>query len=308
MKNKIRQCKGITSTGRRCKHAAVSGKKFCRRHLPPNYEETDIELEKALKIARPVSKITLLEIGITVVIFVFTWTLFQNGKWLTTIIQIENSTAIEFFSAISQALGALVGFLIGFLIFVMQFIDQAKRQAYNDYKNETRQLSYLMINCPANLQAILLSDLDKLVGFLASLELRDLPKCFREADKRLKDFGKSWKQANDSERDPLNRYYLHQLCWNLKNIEEDLSKLKVQHVSFKAMPYEFLAVPKMLFLIGASLLLLLSFGIVDIQDILPDLRLPLIFSTVAWLIMVLIELHSEMRYLLKNFIESWRWA
>lgn len=66
-----------------------------------------------------------------------------------------------------------------------------------------------------------------------------------------------------------------------------------------------LAIARLSFLLGVSLLFLLLFGIVELQDKLPDLSLPTMVTLAVWVLITLLELVTDAWFFYKHLNTPW---
>lgn len=66
-----------------------------------------------------------------------------------------------------------------------------------------------------------------------------------------------------------------------------------------------LATVRLSFLLGVSLLFLLLFDIIELQNSFPDLSLPIVITLAVWVLIALLELVGNAWFVYKNFHGPW---
>jgi len=231
-----------------------------------------------------------------VLIFVVALALSRGSDCVADLIEIPNHVAIQFFSALAQALAALLAFLTAFVVFTMQAIDQERHRAYRHFQSATSRLGDLILQHPEDLE-VLGDELDVITGYLHS-SMDDLV-----LDPSQVSY---WADHAVPLLDKCRQLYYHEQPWELKwhcrrilstlqRAEHALDRLNYQAVGAITVRLEIEAIAKLSFLLGMSLLLVLAFGTIDRQDVFPDMDLPIILASLAWLMLTLIELALQVR-------------
>jgi len=227
--------------------------------------------------------------------------------WLT----IKRVAAIEFFSAVSQSLAALLGVLIIFLTVSSQLISQRRLDDYRALQTQIEQLIHLTQTLPAELGRFD-EMLVEVINYLVPLQLKDFPIESSIANDEqtvilenlLAKFKQEW--AENQQQLPLTaRLHLQQILLVLNNMEEILEGFMMLYNRILEMGRFILAIIRLSFLLGISLLFLLLFGIVGLQNSFPDLSLPIIVTLGVWVLIALLELVSNAWFVYKNFHEPW---
>ena len=99
--------------------------------------------------------------------------------------------------------------------------------------------------------------------------------------------------------------YLHGMAAELRDAEDALNDLGILYITAIVTRVLVGNISRLSFLLGYSLVLLLAFGTVDRQDILPDLGIPIMFGTVAWTIMTLRELVRTIKRFYRDSATYW---
>ena len=228
----------------------------------------------------------------------------ENAPWVT----VRPEVAIEFFSTVSQSLAALLGVLIVFLTFFSQLIAQRRLDNYRELQVQIHQLI-----CFTQEHTSELSDFNKLlvevIDYLVPLHLKDFPIWTSTSqvlplDRLIADFNYEWTHEKQ-QLSLANRLNLQQILLILNNIEEILEGFSTLYNRILEMSRFVLAIAKLSFLMGVSLLFLLLFGIVDLQRKFPDLSLPVIVALAIWIFIVLLELVLDAWFLYKNLHGPW---
>ncbi|MEH2060144.1 MAG: hypothetical protein V7K97_29220 [Nostoc sp.] len=251
--------------------------------------------------------ITRHQLAIIGIVFVVTlvFSMRENAPWLT----VPKQVAIEFFSAVSQSLAALLGVLIVFLTFTSQLIAQRRHEDYHTLQIQIDQLIRLTQSLPPEL-----SDFNEtliaLINYLVPLHLKDFPIWTTSSqglhlDKLLDNFKNEheWMQI---QQQPSLATHLHrqQIALVINNMEEILERFSRLYNRILEISRFILAIVKLSFLLGVSLLFLLLFGIIDLQREFPDLSLPVIVSLAIWVLIALLELVLDTWFFYKNFYGS----
>lgn len=232
--------------------------------------------------------------GVTLIV-----TIRHPASWL----MIKRQVAIEFFSAVAQSLAALLGVLIVFLTVTSQLISQKRLDYYHALQTQIEQLIGLTLTLPTELE-----ELDELlvetINYLAPLKMKDFPiwSSAASADEAvmletlLHKFKAEWIESQ--QRVPLNtRLYLQQILLLLNNMEEILEGFLMLYNHTLEIGRFVLAIARLSFLLGLSLLFLLLFGIVELQNKLPDLSLPTMVTSAVWVLIALLELVCDTWFL-----------
>ncbi|HEY9845680.1 MAG TPA: hypothetical protein V6D03_05725 [Candidatus Caenarcaniphilales bacterium] len=241
-------------------------------------------------------------------LFTITFTFARTSNRFATVIQISDEVAIEFFSATSQALAALLGLLIVFLTFRIQSIDQQRSSAYRALQAQLNQLIHLSVERPHELR-VFDDDLSQIIDSFASLRMKHFPTWASQYDAPSFDkmtSGFISKYLELKEQIPrLARLHLQQILLVLDNVEEIVDTFSELYIGILLMSHTIVAIAKLSFLLGTSLVLLLLFGVLDLQQVFPDLDLPTIVTLVAWLLIVLLELVIDSWRLYNDFRQPW---
>lgn len=243
--------------------------------------------------------------GVTLVI-----TIRHPASWLL----IKRQVAIEFFSAVAQSLAALLGVLIVFLTVTSQLISQKQLDYYRVLQTQIEQLICLSLTLPTELERFD-EMLVETINYLVPLKMKDFPiwssvTGAEEAamlETLLDKFKGEW--AENQQRLPLNtRLYLQQILLVLNNTEEIIEGFLILHNHTIEIGRFVLAIARLSFLLGLSLLFLLLFGIVELQDKLPDLSLPTMVTLALWVLIALLELVIDAWFLYKNLNAPWGYS
>ena len=229
------------------------------------------------------------------------------APWLT----IKREVAIEFFSAVSQSLAALLGVLIVFLTVTSQLTTQRRLDGYRALQTQIEQLIRLTQTLPSELGV---SDemLMEVINYLVPLQMKDFPIWSSIADDEqaliledlLAKFKDEW--AEKQQKLPLAAHlHLQQILLVLNNMEEILEGFLTLYNHILEMGRFILAIARLSFLLGISLVFLLLFGIVELQNSFPYLCLPIIVTLAAWVLIALLELVNNAWFVYKNFQGPW---
>ena len=246
---------------------------------------------------------------LAIVGFVFVTTLVfsirENAPWLT----VPKQVAIEFFSAVSQSLAALLGVLIVFLTFTSQLIAQRRYEDYYTLQIQIDQLIRLTQSLPPEL-----SNFDKtliaLINYLVPLHLKDFPIWSTTSqvlpwDKLLDNFKNEYELTQVQQQYSLATHlHQQQILLVINNMGEILERFSKLYNRILEMSRFILAIVKLSFLLGVSLVFLLLFGIIDLQRKFPDLSLPVIVSLAVWVLIALLELVLDTWFFYKNLYGS----
>lgn len=240
--------------------------------------------------------------GVTLII-----TIRHPASWL----MIKRQVAIEFFSAVAQSLAALLGVLIVFLTVTSQLTSQKRLDYYHALQTQIEQLICLTLTLPTEL-----GEFDEMlveaINYLVPLKMKDFPiwssvASAEEAvmlENLLNKFKDEW--AENQQHLPLNtRLHLQQVLLVLNNMEEILEGFLMLYNRTLEIGRFVLAIARLSCLLGLSLLFLLLFGIVELQDKLPDLSLPTMVTLAIWVLIALLELVIDAWFLYKNLNAPW---
>lgn len=342
------RCEGITKKSKRCKLPAQKGMLYCHLHqeqqISPNSSSTvslqdaesshssfSTEEEKEqsnpnmnnargkaknpqlamfiessklrsilLKVTRTRNQAQILLgifLGVSLVSF-----LVDLHAW----IYISDDVVIQLYSAISQALAALLGLLIAIRIFSIQFHEQIKSQAYDDFINEVDNLRTLVYEHPVELEG-LLGELGNAIAYFSFLRLEDMPQKYdvweNECPTVLEELF-----TRRSISSPSTKLFYDHLLSTMLRVETSMNRIGVSFIGHKILIVQFKSIIPLMFLLALSLLLLLLFGTVDVQEVIPNLTLPTAIAFLCWLFFALIDLLFEVEMLVRNFEESWGWS
>ncbi|MDZ8221451.1 MULTISPECIES: hypothetical protein [unclassified Nostoc] len=262
-----------------------------------------VQLSNTPLVRIVIAMITRHQLAIVGLVFVATlvFSMRENAPWLT----VPKQVAIEFFSAVSQSLAALLGVLIVFLTFTSQLIAQRRYEDYYTLQIQIDQLIRLTQSLPSEL-----SNFDEaliaLINYLVPLHLKDFPIWANNSqvlpwDKLLDNF-KNEHELMQMQQQLSLATHLHQqqILLVINNMEEILERFSRLYNRILEMSRFILAIVKLSFLLGVSLLFLLLFGIIDLQRKFPDISLPVIVSLAIWVLIALLELVLDTWFFYKN--------
>lgn len=241
-------------------------------------------------------------------VFVVTFAFSRDDNHLADFVQVPEQVAIEFFSVTSQALAALLGLLIVFLTFRIQTISQQRNSSYRELQAQLNQLIGLSLERPDELR-MFDDDLAEIIDSFTLLRMKHFPTWASQYDvpsfdKLASDFiHKSLGLKDQLPR--AARLHLQQTFLVLDNIAEIVETFSDLYLGILLMSHTVIAIAKLSFLFGASLVSLLLFGVVDLQQALPDLELPTITTFVIWLLIVLLELVVDTWRLYNDLRQPW---
>jgi hypothetical protein len=303
------RCQGTTKTGNRCKLPALEGEKFCHHHLPMHTTSEDIletiPLNQRIIGILLTSRYQLILVSL---VFVITFIFSRDKNYLAASIEIPHELVVEFFSALSQALGALLGVLIVFLTFRLERISQERNATYDQLKSEIEELERFYAYLPNELD-VFRDDIALILRNLRFLRMKDLPIEFSSHYDGL-----PWHELTQGFVDKLEKVQAEGRSWSsylggiglvIAHIERILERVFIQYISFVTAGVLVKAVVKLAVLLGASIVLLLVFGTIDRHGIFPDVRLPVVFAIVTWLLITLFELVQYTRRLYRDTREPW---
>ncbi|MEH2282050.1 MAG: hypothetical protein V7K90_12105 [Nostoc sp.] len=266
-----------------------------------------VQLSNIPLVRTVIAIITGHQLAIVGVVFVATlvFSMRENAPWLT----VPKQVAIEFFSAVSQSLAALLGVLIVFLTFTSQLIAQRRYEDYYTLQIQIDQLIRLTQSLPPEL-----SNFDQtliaLINYLVPLHLKDFPIWATNSqvlpwDKLLDNFKNEHELTQVQQQSSLATYlHRQQISLVINNMEEILERFSKLYNRILEMSRFILAIVKLSFLLGVSLVFLLLFGIIDLQREFPDLSLPVIVSLAIWVLIALLELVLDTWFFYKNLYGS----
>ncbi|MEH2248126.1 hypothetical protein [Nostoc sp.] len=266
-----------------------------------------VRLSNTPLVRTVITTVTHHQLAIVGVVFVVTlvFAMRENAPWLT----VPKQVAIEFFSAVSQSLAALLGVLIVFLTFNSQLIAQRQHEDYYTLQIQIDQLIRLTQSLPPELSNFA-ETLIALINYLVPLHLKDLPiwptsSQVLPLDKLLDNFKNEYEWAQVQQQCSLATHlHRQQILLVINNIEEIVEGFSRLYNRILEMSRFILAIVKLSFLLGVSLLFLLLFGIIDLQRKFPDLSLPVIVSLAIWVLIALLELVLDTWFLYKNLYGS----
>lgn len=250
---------------------------------------------------------TRYQLGMISLVFIITliFTINNHAPWL----RVNREVAIEFFSAVSQSLAALLGVLIVFLTVTSQLITQRRLDDYRALQSQIEQLIYLTQTLPTELD-VFDETLVEVINYLVPLQMKDFPIWSTANDemimleKVLAGFRDEWTGKQD-QLPLIARLHLQQVLLVLNNMEEILEGFLILYNHILEMGRFVLAIARLSFLLGVSLLLLLLFGIVELQKSIPDLSLPMIVTLAVWVLIALLELISNTWFMYQNLHGPW---
>jgi hypothetical protein len=231
-------------------------------------------------------------------------------RYPTPWLAFKRQVAIEFFSAVSQSLAALLGVLIVFLTVSSQIISQSRLDDYRALQTQIEQLIHLTQTLPAELREFD-EMLVEVINYLVPLQMKDFPIGLTVVtdeqtvlEKLLIDFKQEW--IEKQQKLPLAaRLHLQQILLVLNNMEEILEGFFILYNRILEIGRFILTIVRLSFLLGASLLCLLLFGIVELQSKFPDISLPITVTLAVWVLIAVLELVSDAWFVYKNFHGPW---
>ena len=241
------------------------------------------------------------------ILFVVTlvFTIRHPAPWLT----IKRQVAIEFFSAVSQSIAALLGVLIVFLTVTSQLIMQRRSDDYRALQTQIEQLICLAQTLPVEL-GMFDETLVEVIDYLVPLQMKDFPIRSSVVNTEqaiiLENLLASFKQLWTEEQHILPlvaRLHLQQILLVLNNMKEIIDGFLILYDRILEIGRFVVAISRLSFLLGLSLLFLLLFGIVELQDKFPDLSLPIMVTLAVWVLIALLELVRDTWFIYKNLHE-----
>ncbi|MEH1888811.1 MAG: hypothetical protein V7K92_04870 [Nostoc sp.] len=167
------------------------------------------------------------------------------------------------------------------------------------------QLIHLTQSLPPELSNFA-ENLIALINYLVPLHLKDFPIWAINSqvltwDKLLDNFKNEYELTQVQQQCSLSTHlYRQQILLVINNIEEIVEGFSRLYNRILEMSRFILAIVKLSFLLGVSLLFLLLFGIIDLQRKFPDLSLPVIVSLAIWVLIALLELVLDTWFIYKN--------
>jgi hypothetical protein len=259
-----------------------------------------------------VGVLTRYQLWIMAILFGVTliFAILNPAPWLT----IRRQVAIEFFSAVSQSLTALLGGLIVFLTVTSQLIAQRRLDDYRALQTQIEQLICLTQTLPSEL-GMFDEMLVEVIDYLVPLQMKDFPVWSSTADDEqatilenlLASFKHLW--AENQQQLPLAaRLQLQQILLVLNNMKEIIDGFIILYDRILEIGRFVWAIARLSFLLGLSLVFLLLFGIVELQDKFPDLSFPIMVTLAVWVLIALLELVGDTWFIYKNLHGPWKRA
>ncbi|OYD87062.1 hypothetical protein CDG77_31475 [Nostoc sp. 'Peltigera membranacea cyanobiont' 213] len=266
-----------------------------------------VKLSNTPFVRTVITTVTHHQLAIVGLVFVTTllFVMRENAPWLT----VPKQVAIEFFSAVSQSLAALLGVLIVFLTFTSQLIAQRRYEDYYTLQIQIDQLIRLTQSLPTELSNFE-QTLIALINYLVPLHLKDFPIWATSSqmpplDKLLDNFKDEYEWTQVQQNSSLATHLQQQqILLVINNMEEILERFSRLYNRILEISRFILAIVKLAFLLGVSLLFLLLFGIIDLQRKFPDLSLPVIVSLAIWVLIALLELVLDTWFFYKSLYGS----
>lgn len=227
--------------------------------------------------------------------------------WFT----LNRQVAIEFFSAVSQSLAAILGVLIVFLTVISQLISQKRLDDYRAFQTQIEQLICLTQTLPSEL-GVFDEMLVEVINYFVPLQMKDFPIWSSVASNEevvmlenlLFKFKNEW--VEKQQHLPLSaRLHIQQILLVLNNMEEILEGFFMLYNRILEMGRFIIAIARLSFLLGISLLFLLLFGIIELQDKFPLFSLPIMVTLAVWVLIALLELVGDAWFLYKNIHGPW---
>ncbi|MBW4540421.1 MAG: hypothetical protein KME43_14940 [Myxacorys chilensis ATA2-1-KO14] len=226
----------------------------------------------------------------------------KPAPWLT----VKPVAAIEFFSAVSQSLAALLGVLIVFLTVTNQLIYQRQLDDYRILQTQIERLIQLTQTLPSELSRFD-GILVEVIRYLVPLQMKDFPVYLSTdvqqavfMEKLLENFEQEWTEKQQ-QFSLAARLHLQQTLLLLNNMKEILEEFVILYDRILELGRFILAIVRLSFLLGVSLLSLLLFGIIELQNNFPDLSIPITVTLAAWVLIAVLELVGDAWYVYKSF-------
>jgi hypothetical protein len=236
------------------------------------------------------------------------FTILHPAFWLT----VRRQVAIEFFSVVSQSLAAVLGVLIVFLTMTSQLIMQRRLDDYRALQTQIEQLILLTQTLPVELN-VFDEMLVEVIEYLVPLQMKDFPILLPVANYKqaaiLEKLLTSFKQLWVEKQQVLSfnaRLHLQQSLLVLNNMKEIIDGFLILHNHILEIGRFVVSVSRLSFLLGLSLLFLLLFGIVEVQDKFPDLSFPVMTTLAIWILIALLELVGDTWFIYKNLHGPWK--
>jgi hypothetical protein len=283
------------------------------RNFPKNQQREPI---RDLQILLRLSNINLGRIAmsavvrhqIPIVVLIFLTTLLFTVAKNATSITLPKQVATDFFSAVSQSLAALLGVLIVFLTFTTQSISQRRHEYYYTLQIQIDSLIRLTQALPLELM-----DLRRFlliaIGNLVPLHLKDFPLHNNESQvsllsNLLEKFENECTKLQQQQSFIDTYLYVQQILLVIHNMEEIIDGFSTLYWRMLEMSRFVLAIAKLSFLLGLSLMFLLLFGIVGLQNKFPDLSLPVVVFLAISVSIALLELVRDTWFLYRSLQAS----
>lgn len=264
-----------------------------KSRLPPQEQlqvfQRLVQLSNSPLVRTVVSTVTHHQLVIVGLIFVITmvFTSRDNAPWVT----VRREVAIEFYSAVSQSLAALLGLLIVFLTFRIQAIASQRLDHYRALQSQIDQLIRLTQDLPSELQPFD-QELAEIIEYFVPLQMKDFSMWASDQpswDQSVIKFRNAEARIN-SKLPRAARLHLQQILLVLNNVDEILEVFSGLYIGILGMSRTVVAIAKLSFLLGFSLVCLLLFGIVGLQSEFPDLSLPVVVALAVWVLIAILEL------------------
>jgi hypothetical protein len=300
----LNKCKAFTRKGERCKRQVFQDTGYCKTHIREKfYFEKSVEsLIKFDNGKKNILKKPIFYIPLSFMIFIIVYILFRNNDLLGNFLSIPTNSTKEFFLATSQILATVLGFYIAILILSVQLFGTERSKAIDVLQEKVEEISDLILKLPENLAPLkqeyddLLFDLhDQIMFMLGSEKMASSDKLnahFRKINKYI--------ETHDVQVEYIT--HINTYLWNVDRI---INKSVIPYIGSIAIKKSSKILTKLLILLGISLLLYLIFGIVDLQNIFPNLNAPILFTYIYYLVLLLVEFGQIVFYLFEN-LREWK--
>ncbi|WP_143289412.1 hypothetical protein [Brunnivagina elsteri] len=180
------------------------------------------------------------------------------------------------------------------------------QRRYEDYYTLQLQIDQLIrltqsLHCELNnFEQTLMGVID----YLVPLHLKDFPVSTTSLQvlplQKLLEHFKNTSSQVQQQCSIATHLQLQQILLAINNIEEILDRFSRLHDRILEMSRFIVAIAKLSFLLGISIVFLVMFGIVGVQRKFPDLSLPVIVSLAIWVLIALLELVLDTWFIYKN--------
>jgi hypothetical protein len=294
------RCIAITKKGSQCKLQASKNALFCSSHLyKTEYFEKQIEHEFNVhnRFYTPYMRII-----VSTVFFLIIFLLTQENQFLNKYFEISSIFGRDFFLAELQIWATLTGFYVAIIIITIQIISSERSKFIDLFQDKLEKITEEINNSPESVAIVK----DKLQEMLIELR-KQLYSMYGNENvpniEKLVKFQNFFR--NYAEKITAAYNYIFRIDLYLDNIMRIIRRSINSYFASVAIKKIVAFLSNLLAFLFCLFILYISFGIVDKQDIFPNINIPIILTSFLYSFLLLINFLRNCRNLFHN-LRRWK--